>query len=93
MLTSSPPNRMRPEVGSSRPAIIRSVVVLPQLDWPEHDEELAILDGEARVLHGDEAGEFLAQMLGTRISAIALLRELGDDDEHQRADQHGDERV
>src|SRR3989442_5774754 len=26
---SSPPSRMRPEVGSSRPAIIRSVVVFP----------------------------------------------------------------
>src|SRR5204863_372739 len=30
---------------------------------PEHDEELAILDDEAGVLHGDEIAEGLSQML------------------------------
>ena len=34
MVTSSPSSRMRPPVGSSSPAIILSVVVLPQPDGP-----------------------------------------------------------
>ena len=33
-LTSSPPIRISPDVGSSSPAIILSVVVLPQPDGP-----------------------------------------------------------
>ena len=33
-VTSSPPIRMRPAVGISRPAIMRRVVVLPQPDGP-----------------------------------------------------------
>ena len=33
-VTSSPSSRMRPEVGSSSPAIMRKVVVLPQPDGP-----------------------------------------------------------
>ena len=32
--TSSPPIRISPEVGSSSPAIMRSVVVLPQPEGP-----------------------------------------------------------
>ena len=48
-VTSSPPSRMSPEVGSSRPAIMRSVVVLPQPEGPSRHEELAVLDGEVRV--------------------------------------------
>jgi hypothetical protein len=34
-----------PAVGCSKPAIILSVVVLPQPDGPEHREELAPADG------------------------------------------------
>ena len=33
-VTSSPSSRIRPEVGSSRPAIMRKVVVLPQPEGP-----------------------------------------------------------
>ncbi len=33
-VTSPPRSRMRPELGSSKPAIMRSVVVLPQPDGP-----------------------------------------------------------
>src|SRR5580693_4830790 len=38
LLTTLPPIRISPEVGASRPAIIRNSVVLP-----EPDEELALL--------------------------------------------------
>ena len=34
LVTSRPPIRMRPSLGSSRPAIMRSVVVLPQPEGP-----------------------------------------------------------
>ncbi len=33
-VTSSPPIRIRPSLGSSSPAIIRRIVVLPQPDGP-----------------------------------------------------------
>jgi hypothetical protein len=58
----------------------------------EQTEELAVLDREARILDRDEIAEGLVQSASTRISAIALLRELRDDDEHQRAEQRGRER-
>ncbi len=43
-MTSSPPTRIVPEVGSLKPAIIRRVVVLPQPDGPssEKNSPLAI---------------------------------------------------
>jgi hypothetical protein len=34
VVTSRPPMRIEPEVGDSSPAIMRSVVVLPQPDGP-----------------------------------------------------------
>ena len=34
LVTSSPPSRTRPSVGSSKPATMRSVVVFPQPDGP-----------------------------------------------------------
>ena len=37
-VTSSPPSRIRPDVGSSSPAIIRNVVVLPQPDGPSRQK-------------------------------------------------------
>ena len=58
-VTSSPSSRMRPEVGSSSPAIIRSVVVLPQPDGPKHDEERAVIDREVHALDGGERSERL----------------------------------
>ena len=36
--TSSPSSRMRPSVGDSKPAIIRSVVVLPQPEGPSMEK-------------------------------------------------------
>ena len=37
-VTSSPPTMTVPEVGSVKPAIIRSVVVLPQPDGPSNEK-------------------------------------------------------
>ncbi len=45
-VTSRPPSSTRPAVGVSKPAIIRSTVVLPEPDGPEHGEELAVADLE-----------------------------------------------
>ena len=44
---------MRPLVGSSKPPIMRRVVVLPQPDGPEQREELAVVDVEADVVDGE----------------------------------------
>ena len=46
--TSRSPKVIRPSSGVSSPARQRSVVVLPQPLGPEQDEELALLDVEAR---------------------------------------------
>ena len=42
--TRAPEMRISPSSGSSKPASIRSVVVLPQPDGPRSDEELAGMD-------------------------------------------------
>ena len=39
-VTSEPPRKTRPSVGSSKPPIIRSVVVLPQPDGPSMAKKL-----------------------------------------------------
>ena len=46
-----------PAVGSSSPATIRSVVVLPQPDGPEQREEPALLDHQVEVVDRGEAAE------------------------------------
>jgi hypothetical protein len=45
-LTTSPPIRISPPVMSSRPAIMRSVVDLPQPDGPDQHHELVVGDVE-----------------------------------------------
>ena len=61
LVTSSPPTRIVPDVGSLKPAIIRSVVVLPQPDGPEQREELAARDVEVEVVDDGRAAEDLGQ--------------------------------
>ena len=58
-VTSWPCSSMRPEVGASKPPIIRRVVVLPQPDGPEQAEELAVTDLEVDVVDGDGVAERL----------------------------------
>src|SRR5207244_6346800 len=91
-VTSSPPNTIRPEVGSSRPAIMRSVVVLPQPDGPSRQKKSpsGIVNVDSRTAANSPNA---LCSLSTWISAIALLRELGDDGEERRPRKGGDERV
>ena len=63
-VTSSPPSRMRPPVGSSSPAIMRSVVVLPQPEGPSRQKNSPSRDRERRVLaRPSKVAERLAQIL------------------------------
>src|SRR5215475_11695420 len=90
-VTSSPPSRMRPEVGSSRPAIMRSVVVLPQPEGPSRTKNSPFSTTKLESLTAAKSPKLLCRF-STRISAIVLLRELTDDDEHHGARQHDGER-
>src|SRR5690242_13321980 len=93
-VTSSPPSRMRPDVGSSSPAIMRSVVVLPQPEGPSRQKNVpsAMVKVEPRTAT-NEPKDFCR--LSTRISAMApaSIRELADDHEHHRAGKDGREGI
>ena len=51
-LTTSPSIAISPPLISSSPAIIRSVVVLPQPDGPDQHDELLVGDVEIDAAHG-----------------------------------------
>ena len=83
---------MRPESGFSKPAIIRSVVVLPQPDAPEQREELARRDVEVDAVDGGHAVERLDQLMQpdgaarhrrdrpvSGVTAVGQPREVGDE--------------
>ena len=59
----------------------------------EHDEELAVRDGEGRILHRDEFGELLSEVLDADLGHRASLREMADDHEHRRAGEDRDEGI
>src|SRR5450631_421301 len=92
--TSSPSSRMRPLVGSSRPAIILKVVVLPQPDGPsrQKNEPFAMVKDES--LTAVKLPKALCSF-STRISAMALasIRKVADDHKPHRSAQDRDERV
>src|SRR4051794_21457799 len=90
-VTSSEPRKMRPPVGSSRPAIIRKVVVLPQPEGPSRQKNspLATVKSAPRTA-AKLPNDF--SRFSTRISAMVLPRKLGDDDEHHGAQQDRGER-
>jgi hypothetical protein len=52
-----PASRISPSVGCSKPAIIRSVVVLPQPGRPEQRVELAACDPQIHVVDGRDVAE------------------------------------
>src|SRR5260370_35761363 len=91
-VTSSPPSRMRPEVGNSRPAIIRSVVVLPQPEGPSRQKKSPSRTVKEESRKAENSANALCRF-STRISPMALLRELGHDREQRRPHQEGDERA
>src|SRR5258708_23299992 len=87
-VTSSLPSRIRPDVGSSRPAIIRSVVVLPQPEGPSRQKKSPSGTVKVESRTGVNAPNDLCRF-STRISAMTLLGEFGHDHEQHRAGQSG----
>ena len=51
-VTSRPSRKTVPPVGSSKPAIIRIVVVLPQPDGPSSEKNSPCADRQVELLHG-----------------------------------------
>src|SRR5258708_16618825 len=81
---------MRPEVGSSSPAIMRSVVVLPQPEGPSMTKNSPSPTTKLDSRTATKSPKALRSS-STRISAMASIREMADDDEHRRAREDGDE--
>ena len=83
-----------PEVGSSRPAIMRSVVVLPQPDGPSRQKNSPSFDHEVGALDGDEIAEGLVQLVNLDLGhRPPSPRKLRDDDEHDRPAEDGHEGI
>src|SRR6185295_7639276 len=90
-VTSSRSSRILPDEGSSSPAIIRNVVVLPQPEGPSSTKNSpsAMVNDDARTAVKSPK-RFCT--LSSRISATALLREVTADHEPERSGQDHDER-
>mgnify|MGYP003694426599 CR=1 FL=1 len=74
-VTSSSPRKIWPEVGSSSPAIMRSVVVLPQPEGPSRQKNSPSRTVKVESFTATKSANALCRFW-TRISAIArLLRE------------------
>src|SRR4249920_3975497 len=91
-VTSSPSSRIRPAVGSSSPAIILSVVVLPQPEGPSRQKKSPSRTVKVESRTAVNPAKALCRC-STRISAIALLRELRNDGEQRGAGEGRDERI
>src|SRR5262249_14559508 len=92
-VTSSPSSKMRPLVGSSRPAIMRSVVVLPQPDGPSKAKKAPFSMVKFESLTAVNWSKALCRF-STRICAMPafLFGKMADGDKSQRSGQDGDER-
>src|SRR5205814_5387739 len=91
-VTSWPPRWMWPEVGSSRPAIIRKVVVLPHPEGPSRQKKSPSGMQKLSSRTPTTSPKALCSF-STRISAMVLLREFRDHHEHGGPEQGGDEGV
>src|SRR5437870_3484389 len=91
-VTSSPSSRICPDDGSSSPAIMRSVVVLPQPEGPSMTKKSPspTVNAEARTAANSQK-RFCR--FSSRISATALLREMGGDEKAHGSGQDDRERV
>src|SRR5207253_7255610 len=91
-VTSSPSSRIWPEEGSSSPAIMRRVVVLPQPEGPSRTKKSA-----SAMVNEDERTAVESpkrfRKFSSRISAMALLREVTGDEKAQGPGQDHVERV
>src|SRR5438105_1578724 len=90
-VTSSPSSRTLPDDGSSSPAIMRSVVVLPQPEGPSSTKHSpsAMVNEDART--AVKSPKRFCRF-SSRISATTLVREMTGHEEAQRADQDHRER-
>ena len=81
-VTSLPPMTMLPEVGSSKPATMRSTVVLPQPEGPRKETNSPRADIEVEVLHDRVVGEGFADVLdaeeGLGHGCLGSVRAVGD---------------
>src|SRR5262249_7689493 len=84
--TSSPPRKILPELGSSSPAIILSVVVLPQPEGPSRQKKDLSGMVKLRSFTAVNSPNFFCRFC-TRISAMGLIRKFRNDDEHDRPEQ------
>src|SRR5215468_8885348 len=91
-VTSSPSSRMRPEVGNSRPAIMRKVVVLPQPDGPRMTKKEPWSTVKSTPFTAVKVPNVLAIFL-ILISAMALVGKMADDHEGKRARQDCDKGI
>ena len=73
-LTTVSPMRIVPSLIDSRPASIRSEVVLPQPDGPSSTSISPFGDVEVQVVDGRDAAEALADVLEARPAPSALRR-------------------
>ena len=71
--TGSPSSRIRPAVGTSKPASIRSVVVLPQPEGPSREKNSPWCDREFDVINRDEVTELLGDPLNPDRFAAHLI--------------------
>src|SRR5438445_13788534 len=86
-VTSSLPRKICPELGSSRPAIMRKVVVLPQPEGPSRQKNSPSRTVKVESSTATKSAKALRKR-STRISAmVGLFRELGDDREQRDAGQ------
>src|SRR5271156_5262735 len=90
-LTSSSPRKICPEVGSSRPAIMRKVVVLPQPEGPSRQKNSPLPTVNVEPFTAVKSAKALCSWW-TRISAMALGREFRDAEEPSGPEQRGGER-
>src|SRR5258708_20297774 len=91
-VTSSPSSRMRPSDGSSSPAIMRNVVVLPQPDGPSMTKKVPLSTVNVEFLTAVNPPNCLRRF-STQICAMASVRKLAHDSESERAGQDRDEGI
>src|SRR5882672_419781 len=91
-VTSSPSSRMRPSDGNSSPAIMRSVVVLPQPDGPSITKKTPLSTVNDESLTAVNPPNCLRRF-SMRICAMASVRKVAHDHESERAGQDRDEGI
>ena len=81
LVTSTPPTDTVPDVASSRPARIRSAVVLPQPDGPEQRHQFAGLDVQGQTVerfgaavHPGQVAQFDGDAGALRLTRLLPVR-------------------